>query len=199
MKRPDRDLAEALRLAGLGPPALRRMTFESFELDSVEPETSRPNYAWLIERAEAFAQRPDKRAIFGIFGAHGLGKTHLAAAMVHRRIEQGDRDSLFTTVPDLFEYLRDGIRTDSYWPRFEYFRRVGFLVLDDLGAEAETAWTREKLYQLVAGRQLEELPTVITGNMAADGGMLAEEAIRDRVEPLSFGLLGESYRRRRKR
>jgi hypothetical protein len=41
---------------------------------------------------------------------------------------------------------------------------VTLLALDDFGAQSDTAWAREKLYQLVNYRVNHDLPTVVTSN-----------------------------------
>ena len=41
---------------------------------------------------------------------------------------------------------------------------VDLLALDDFGAQSDTAWAREKLYQLVNYRVNHDLPTVVTSN-----------------------------------
>ena len=41
---------------------------------------------------------------------------------------------------------------------------VDLLALDDLGAQSDTAWAREKLYQLVNCWVNNNLPTVVTSN-----------------------------------
>ena len=38
-------------------------------------------------------------------------------------------------------------------------------MLDDLGTENATPWAREKLYQIINHRYIEQLPTVITSNI----------------------------------
>ena len=41
-------------------------------------------------------------------------------------------------------------------------------MLDDLGAESQTPWAQEKLFQLINHRYNEQLPTVITSNVDLD-------------------------------
>ena len=53
------------------------------------------------------------------------------------------------------------VRFDARW---EAVRTVDLLALDDFGAQSDTAWAREKLYQLVTNRVNNDLPTVVTSN-----------------------------------
>ena len=51
--------------------------------------------------------------------------------------------------------------TDARW---DAACTVDLLALDDFGAQSDTAWAREKLYQLVNYRVNNDLPTVVTSN-----------------------------------
>jgi DNA replication protein DnaC len=99
-------------------------------------------------------------------GNYGTGKTHLAAAIANRRIEYSD-PVLFITAPDLLDYLRSTFGPSSeiaYDDLFDRVRKAPLLVLDDLGAENQTGWAAEKLYQIFNDRHRFELPTVVTTN-----------------------------------
>jgi DNA replication protein DnaC len=99
-------------------------------------------------------------------GGYGTGKTHLALAIANYRLDQGDA-VLFITVPDLLDHLRSAFGPSSeiaYDERFEQLRNAPLLILDDLGAESQTPWALEKLYQLFGYRHARRLPTVITTN-----------------------------------
>ncbi len=102
-----------------------------------------------------------------IQGACGTGKTHLAAAIGHQAISQNIR-TIFVTAPDLLDHLRNTYAPDAeitYDQKFEQMSQVDLLILDDLGAENQTPWAREKLYQLLNHRHHAKLATVITTNL----------------------------------
>jgi DNA replication protein DnaC len=101
-----------------------------------------------------------------LWGTYGTGKTHLAAAIANRRMERS-MPVLFLTVPDLLDHLKATFGPTSevaYDERFEQIRTIPFLVLDDLGAEKQSDWAQEKLYQLLDYRHIRKLPTVVTTN-----------------------------------
>jgi DNA replication protein DnaC len=98
-------------------------------------------------------------------GGYGTGKTHLAAAIANARLQQGE-SVLFKTAPDLLDYLKQSFSPASgvnYDEAFEQMRKAPLLVLD-LGAEKQSEWAAEKLYQLFNDRYHLSLPTVITTN-----------------------------------
>lgn len=86
-------------------------------------------------------------------------QTHLAAAIAHEVLGRHE-PVLFAVVPDLLDHLRV-----TFSERFEQFRSVPLLILDDLGTESATVWAREKLYQLLNHRYNWRLATVITSNL----------------------------------
>lgn len=71
------------------------------------------------------------------------------------------------TVPQVFAAMRAAIDTDGQSPDRirEELVRAGLLVLDDLGTEKITHWTREILFDVLDRRFALERPTVITSNL----------------------------------
>jgi DNA replication protein DnaC len=108
-----------------------------------------------------------------LIGSYGCGKTHLAVSVARRRVEAGDT-VLVQTVPDLLDHLRSAFsphKGASYDERFLEMRSVDLLVLDDYGAQNDTDWATEKLFQLLNHRYNGSLATVITSNNMALTGV----------------------------
>jgi len=145
-------------------------TFETFDLrQHTLVRAEKENLRRAFDTARDFAETPrDEWLVFT--GTYGCGKTHLAAAIANYRVEK-DQPALFIVVPDLLDHLRATFNPKSSVPfdkRFEDVRRASFLVLDDLGTESATPWSREKLYQLFDYRYNARLPTVITTTVNID-------------------------------
>jgi len=148
---------------------LQHMTFESFL------PRGRPNLAAYhqesLERAFQ-ASRHYAHTLDGwllLRGGYGCGKTHLAAAIANECVSLGV-PTLFLTVPDLLDSLRAAFDSQetSYEDRFDQIRNAGLLVLDDLGTQHATEWAREKLFQLLNYRYINQLPAVLTTNQPLD-------------------------------
>jgi DNA replication protein DnaC len=160
----DRRLKRLRRASNLS--HLRHMTFDSFKID----ERIAPELAFALNdalrTAREFSDSPQGWIV--LTGPYGCGKTHLAAAIANKRVNEGE-PVLFVVVPDLLDYLRAAYAPDSpatYDERFEQVRNVEMLILDDLGTQNATPWAVEKLYQILNYRYNAKLPTVITTNLS---------------------------------
>ena len=153
--------ARLLRYSNLGP--LTRFTFETLDGDGVaQGAEDRGRFRAAYEAAQRYAARPDGWLVLS--GPHGTGKTHLAAAMANRLI-QNDFEVLFVHVPELLDHLRATYSPASettYDELFEQVKATPILVMDGLHSVNATPWSQEKLGQLVNHRHNGLLPTVIT-------------------------------------
>jgi DNA replication protein DnaC len=143
-------------------PLLREMTFESFNVRTLEvtPEIAR-NLRDAFTMARNYARDPDGWLV--LLGGTGSGKTHLAAAIAHEWQAAGRRFEFFF-VPDLLDTLRAayGQEEDVPTSTADRLRTCDHLVLDDLGVHGSTPWAQEKLFQILNYRYNAKLPTVIT-------------------------------------
>jgi DNA replication protein DnaC len=151
------------RLGGLDHLAEKRL--DTFSPEGIGlPAPQRDNLRRAHESAAAYAESPTGWLV--LKGGYGCGKTHLAAGIANHCIETGHR-VLFVNTADLLDSIRSTFQPDAdenYDDRFDEFRTVPLLILDDLGVESPTPWAREKLYQILNHRYNAELPTVITTN-----------------------------------
>ena len=166
-KRAERQIGRLQRVSNIG--ALRHLTFESFV---PEPAHLPPDKAYNLRRAHDtcayFAQDPEGWLL--LTGTYGCGKTHMAAAIANKRLNEG-KPVVFMVVPDLLDHLRSTYSPHSetsYDDLFEQLRTTPLLVLDDLGTQSSTEWAQEKLFQLLNHRYNARLATVITTNQRLD-------------------------------
>lgn len=140
-----------------------RQTFDNFDPRREEGQATVP-VRMARKKARTFAQ--DLHNFFVLHGSRGTGKSHLAAAIANhvRRQKEPRRLVLFFVVPELLEMLRSGYDQGDYQELLDLCKSVDLLILDDLGAESETSWAHEKLFQIINRRYIDGAPTVVATN-----------------------------------
>ncbi len=164
---------------------LRHMTFENFKGTRNELlQKEREALEMACNQARDFARQPEGWLV--LEGAHGCGKTHLAAAIANARLAEGQPVRLMF-IPDLLDHLRSTFSGDSkisYDEFFEKLKKSPLLILDDVGGHTTTPWAQEKLFQLINYRYSARLPTVFTIARRED----LDERLRSRLDDRSLVL-----------
>lgn len=114
-------------------------------------------------QANELAQAVSQGKNVFISGAVGSGKTHLACAVTRELLAKNlVRSVQFARCVSLFDEIKRSFNagTDALAP----YRTCGVLVLDDLGKQASTPWSLERLFDLVDDRYSRCLPTISTSN-----------------------------------
>lgn len=114
------------------------------------------------EYALNFSPETSKNLLF--LGDAGLGKTHLTLSIVSEVIKKGylpvyaSAENLFTSI-ESEKFSGEGKGT------YEQVLGCDLLVIDDLGSEMITSFTKSVLYNLVNTRLLSGKPTIINTNL----------------------------------
>lgn len=98
-----------------------------------------------------------------IMGESGIGKTHLAAAIANKLIEN-DKIVLMGRLTTLLDMIKETFRdnTKSENELIELYSNVDMIIIDDLGTEKISSWALEKLYTIIQNRFENGLPIIIT-------------------------------------
>ena len=121
-----------------------------------------------IARARQFVARfPAVSKGLCLIGPPGIGKTHIAAAVLRQAILEKGVRGLFYDVRDLLRVIRSTYNPQVRAAEMDILRPVmeaDLLVLDDLGAEKPTEWVEETMNLIVNTRYNERRATIFTTN-----------------------------------
>jgi DNA replication protein DnaC len=125
-----------------------------------------------LERAAALARRlaeafPVVSKGLLLEGQPGVGKTHLAVAVLRQVVETTGARGLFYDTRDLLRVIRSTYDPAIRTTELEILRPVmtaDLLVLDDLGAEKTSEWVEETMNLIVNTRYSERRLTMFTSN-----------------------------------
>jgi DNA replication protein DnaC len=117
-------------------------------------------------------------------GTCGVGKTHLAVALLKQVIiEKGD-SGLFYDFRDLLREIQASWNSVSQASELEVLRPVleaNLLVLDELGANKPTEWVRDTMAHIINCRYNDKKLTIFTSNYLDTSAKPGEEMLTDRI------------------
>ena len=176
------DLAEARLRAAQIPERYRDCTIENYKLNLPK---NHPSHAKARARARKFIEdwkACDRGLLF--VGTVGVGKTHLAVAILRTLVEENGVKGVFCDFSDLLERIQatfSKANSDSADDVLAPYRDAELLVLDELGARRPTDWVRDVLYGLINTRYNRQRITIVTSNYGDVVGPNGEEQLEKRV------------------
>lgn len=101
---------------------------------------------------------------FYLYGNFGIGKSFILGALANelatRRIQ-----TVVVYVPEFLREMKQSIQDKSLDEKIDYVKRASVLMLDDIGAETMSTWTRDEvLGTILQYRMAEKLPVFFTSN-----------------------------------
>ena len=98
-----------------------------------------------------------------ITGKSGVGKTHLATAILNKLTEK-DVLVLMGRLILLLDVIKNTFKDFSSKEKdiIELYSKVDMLIIDDLGTERISSWALEKLYTIIENRNENKLPIIVT-------------------------------------
>lgn len=124
-----------------------------------------------------------ERGLFFV-GPPGIGKSHLAAAVLRQVIATCGARAVFYDVRELLREIRSTFSPDADLRESDVLQpvlRADLLLLDDLGAEKPSEWVGETLNLVVNTRYNEKRPTLFTSNYEVKEDQYDPESLQVRV------------------
>lgn len=104
-----------------------------------------------------------------IAGGYGSGKTHLAAAVTQALAGRG-MSVLFGTSISHLDAIKSDFDNTGINRYMAKMKSANVLVIDDLGKEKKSDWTKQILFDVVNYRYEHKLPIIITTNLVSKDG-----------------------------
>ncbi|MBP3919943.1 MAG: primosomal protein DnaI [Bacilli bacterium] len=99
-----------------------------------------------------------------LYGNFGCGKTYLISALFNEMAKKGIKSAIVFW-PEILRDLKSSFGID-FKEKYQFIKKVPLLLIDDIGAENTTAWSRDEiLCPLIQYRMQEHLPTFFTSNL----------------------------------
>lgn len=120
----------------------------------------------VVRYIEGFDKNKPRNLLFT--GGYGVGKSHLAIVIADGVIRKGFT-TIFISVPKLLRKIRATysrelqIREEDI---FSMLETVDLLILDDIGAEKQSDWSHERIFDLIDSRQ--GMSTIYTTNFSPE-------------------------------
>ena len=136
------------------------------------------NYAFRLVREYPVVERG-----LLLMGPVGIGKTHLAVAILQGLIEKGV-PCLFYEFGALLKEIQDSYNKVSNTSEMSVLAPVyqaEVLVLDELGASKPTDWVRDTMMQIIGKRYNDKKLTIFTTNYLDARRAPADETLEDRI------------------
>ena len=144
--------------------------YEHCSLETFEPGS--PSLRAALERAVDFcAGYPHLGADEGLglllSGDNGVGKTHLAVAILRELVEAKGARGQYWDFHELIREIKSSYDRETRTTELQVLQPVvdnDVLVLDDLGAWKMTDWMNDTLFYILNSRYMAKRPTIITTN-----------------------------------
>ncbi|WP_059171366.1 primosomal protein DnaI [Bacillus sp. FJAT-27445] len=143
------------------PREILQASFSTLELEGT------PGRLDAAEKAAAFVMNylaGNKPKGLYLYGEFGVGKSFMLGA-VAGELAKKKISSMIVYVPELLREMKSAIGDHTLNEKIDALKKEPILMLDDIGAEAMSSWTRDEvLGPILQFRMLENLPTFFSSN-----------------------------------
>ena len=127
-----------------------------------------PVIKWIKDFIENIDDGHHQKGLY-LNGSFGCGKTYLISAMLNELAKKGKRVAIIY-YPEFLRSLKESFSDgEEYKRRFNNIKKVDLLLLDDIGAETVTEWSRDEVLGTILQYRMEsKMPTFFTSNLTLE-------------------------------
>jgi primosomal protein DnaI len=128
---------------------------------------------WALRAAKDFLNEYDRNkelpaAGLYLHGEFGVGKSYILGALANELAERHIR-TLLVYVPEFLREMKQSIQDSTLQEKIDFVKKAPVLMLDDIGAESMSSWTRDEVIGTILHyRMSEKLPTFFTSNFTME-------------------------------
>ena len=122
---------------------------------------------WINKFIKDYEKNPHSKGLY-LSGSFGSGKTYLISAMFNELAKKSIKSAIIFW-PEFLVYLKSLFGKEEYQEILNKIKKVPLLLIDDIGAETTTSWSRDEILSpILQYRMQESLPTFFTSNLSID-------------------------------
>jgi primosomal protein DnaI len=120
-----------------------------------------------MQFVESYHPNGEQRGLY-FYGKFGVGKSYLLGAIANE-LAKKNVSSMIVYFPELLRELKASIGDSTLNEKIEMIKKQPILMIDDIGAETMSSWTRDEvLGPILQFRMQESLPTFFSTNFNYD-------------------------------
>ncbi|MGM8213802.1 primosomal protein DnaI [Virgibacillus sp. W0430] len=168
------------------PKEILEASIEKIEFDQGRSQAIR-EISYFLDQAKT--QLPAKGLY--ITGPFGVGKTYFLGAIANK-LKEFHIPTMIIYMPEFVREIKNAFKDDSVNEKINYFKTTQVLMIDDIGAEMQSAWFRDEvLGSILQYRMMERLPVFFTSNYTLDQLEIELATTRGGVEEVKAGRIIE--------
>lgn len=175
------------------PKEILHATYDHIQFERGRAEAIR-EMSYFVDQVIENPEQLPKRGLY-FTGPFGVGKTYLLGALANK-LKEFNISSMLIYMPEFLREIRDSFKDDSINEKVNYFKQADVLMLDDIGAETQSAWFRDEILgSILQYRMMEQLPVFFTSNYTIE--QLEEQlakTTRGNIEKVKAGRIIERIR-----
>lgn len=137
---------------------------------------------WVINFIKDYKEGKSCKGLY-LSGNFGSGKSYIVSAMINELIKDGYKGALIY-YPEFLRNLKSSFGKD-FEEKFEFAKKVDLLLLDDIGAENISSWSRDEILgPIIQYRMDEKLPTFFTSNLSIEELEVHLSESKDKIDKI---------------